>query len=143
MRRLRILLAEDNEADAYLIEEAFRRAGLEYVLDVFAHGDQAMRHIESIENPGSGSLCPDVFVLDLNLPGASGHAILEQVRLRYREVPVIIFTSSELPADVQRAVAAGATKYMRKPSQLHDFFEIGAIVKELTGKSASGSSEDC
>ena len=44
LRCLRILLAEDNAADAYLIEESLRRAGLDYVLDVFAHGDDAMRH---------------------------------------------------------------------------------------------------
>lgn len=134
MRCLRILLAEDNEADAYLIRESLRRAGLEYVLDVFTDGDDAMRHIQSIGNPGSGSLCPDAFILDLNLPGVSGQEILQTVRLRYREVPVIIFTSSEVPAEVQRALAAGATKYVRKPSDLRQFLQIGVTVKELTRK---------
>ena len=140
MRPVVILLAEDNAADAYLIKEALRRAGLEYVLDVFAHGDDAMRHIESIGKPGSGLLCPDVFIVDLNLPGVGGQEILQGIRLRYRDVPVIIFTSSEVPADVQRVLAAGATRYFRKPSDLSQFLEIGSIVKELTSKGAPRAS---
>jgi CheY-like chemotaxis protein len=142
LRPIRIFLAEDNEADAYLVQEALRRAELECVLDVFAHGDAAVRHIESMKNPGSGSLCPDLFILDLNLPGVSGHEILQLVRREHRDTPVIIFTSSEVPADVRRALAAGASTYLRKPSDLRQFLEIGNLVKHLAEKCASASSEE-
>lgn len=140
MRTIRVLLAEDNEGDVYLVDEALRRAGLDYVLDVFAHGDDAMRHIGAMERPGSGSLRPDIVILDLNLPGRSGQEILRDFRLRYREIPVIVFTSSGVKADMDGALAAGASRYFRKPSDLDEFLEIGAMVRELanfSGKSRS------
>jgi CheY-like chemotaxis protein len=141
VRKIRILLVEDNEPDAYLVEEALRRAGLDYQLDVFVHADAAMRHIDAMKQPGSESCCPDVLILDLNLPGASGQDLLERFRVDYRDVPVIVFTSSEAPADRNRAFAAGASRYVRKPSELSEFLEIGNLVKDVVGGLAPPSAE--
>jgi CheY-like chemotaxis protein len=141
MSRLHIVLVEDNEADAYLVREALRRAELECVLDVFAHGDDAMQHVKSLEDPDSGSLPPDIFILDLNLPGVGGQEILESIRLRYRDIPVIIFTSSEVRADVQRALAAGASACLRKSSDLGQYLAVGVAVKDLLSKFEAASSQ--
>jgi CheY-like chemotaxis protein len=129
VRKLRILLAEDNDGDVYLVRYSLRRASLDYELHVCTTGDEAVRHVESLSAPNA--LSPDILVLDLNLPGASGIEILRGFRKHCGGTPVLVFTSSEAPGDIDRALAAGANRYFQKPSQLRQFLQLGHIVREL------------
>ena len=58
-----------------------------------------------------------------------------------RTFPVVIVTSSDAPQDRKRAAQLGATRYFRKPPELDDFMELGAIVKELVSKPDEKSSK--
>lgn len=131
MKRLQVLLAEDNEADVFLVHEALNANGIAYEMNVAADGAQACRYLELLGTDPSIP-CPDVFLLDLNLPRSDGHELLTRFRAHplCTRVPVIIVTSSDAPKDRERTKALGATRYFRKPSDLAEFLKLGQVVQD-------------
>jgi two-component system, chemotaxis family, response regulator Rcp1 len=123
----KILLAEDNPADVYLIEEALREHQVVFEITVAEDGEAAMAMI------ASGQVKPDLILLDLNMPKRSGGEVLTHLReqLHCKTTPVIVLTSSDSPADREEALRLGATSYIRKPTGLDEFLEIGAAIKQL------------
>ena len=122
---VRILLAEDNPADVYLIEEALREHGVTFQLVVAQDGEQAIAMVSE------SALNFDIVLLDLNMPKRDGSEVLEI--LRETSTPVIVLTSSDSPVDRTEAMRLGATRYIRKPTGLDDFLAIGATIKEIVG----------
>lgn len=125
-----ILLAEDNPADVYLIEEALREHDVAYEIAVAEDGEAAISMISD------GRIKPDIILLDLNMPKRSGGEVLTRLRQdgSCKKVPVIVLTSSDSPADREEALRLGATCYIRKPTGLDEFLAIGASIKELVGR---------
>ncbi|MBV9769521.1 MAG: response regulator [Bryobacterales bacterium] len=133
-----ILVAEDNLADIYLIEEALRLHGFTYRLEIADNGEDMLKMIAKIEQDPSQS-CPDLFMLDLNLPKRPGEEILAQIRRSNRcaQVPVIVITSSDSPLDRARTRELGASYYFRKPADLENFMTIGGIVRGILEKQSN------
>lgn len=130
--RFRIVLVEDAEPDVFLVREALERAGLESELEVLDDGEKAVDFIDRLDqDPTVG--CPHLVLLDLNLPKKSGAQVLERVRQSpvCGDVPVVILTSSESPADKERAAQFKATEYFKKPSRLDEFMKLGPLVRDL------------
>lgn len=128
-----ILLVEDESNDALLLERAFRRANLSPNLKVVTDGEQAVEYLE-----GKGKFSdraefpiPSLLLLDLKLPRRSGLEVLEWIRQQdtFKEMPVIVLTSSRHTADIDKAYDLGATSYMAKPEG--NFDELAEMVKKL------------
>jgi CheY-like chemotaxis protein len=128
-KQISILLAEDNPADVYLIEEALREHGVNFNIHVAEDGEAAIRLLSKDE------IQPDIVLLDLNMPKRSGSEVLDRLRAKpgAADIPVIILTSSDSPSDREEAMRLGATRYIRKPTGLDEFIQIGATIKELAG----------
>ena len=126
-----IVLVEDNPADVLLLREALASHGVESSLFVANDGDEAIRFIDEIEK--TRLRCPDLIILDLNLPRKSGFEVLQKVRATSRccERPVVILSSSGAATDREQAARLGASCYIRKPSTLKDFLAIGAQLKAI------------
>jgi chemotaxis family two-component system response regulator Rcp1 len=126
----RIWIAEDNPADVYLIEEALRRHEFAYHLEIADNGEEMLKMIAVIDQDTSAN-CPDLFLVDLNLPRRPGDEVLARIRQSSRcsHVPVIVITSSDSPQDRARARDLGASFYFRKPADLERFMAIGGIVR--------------
>jgi CheY-like chemotaxis protein len=133
---IEILLAEDNPADIYLIREALKYHGVEASLKVATDGKDVLEQIRN-----EGAPLPGLIILDLNLPRHDGIEVLEVVRATpgLSDVPVVVLTSSDSPRDRLNALHLGATRYIRKPSNLNDFLNLGATFKELLDKSGGAS----
>ena len=71
MNPLRILLAEDNLGDVLLVQEALKSHKIPHELHVVRDGDEALAIIEHMGEP-DGIPCPDLMLLDLNLPKVDG-----------------------------------------------------------------------
>jgi CheY-like chemotaxis protein len=129
----RILLIEDNPADVFLIREALREEHVDASVDVVDHGDRARRLIE--EHRNSGDSCPNLVLLDLNLPGLDGLALLELMRDRNwcTRTPVIVFTSSESRLDYERAMLLGVERFLHKGPGYEAFVNVGRIIKQMLG----------
>jgi chemotaxis family two-component system response regulator Rcp1 len=129
------VLAEDNPADVYLVEEAIEHYSLRIQLHVVQDGELAANYFKSAESDQSVP-CPSLLILDLNLPKLSGKEVLERVRssVKYRNIPVLIITSSDSPAEREQLKMLGADRYFRKPNDYEQFLEIGLILRELINR---------
>jgi len=132
-----ILLAEDNPADVYLVREALREHQVDCQVKVAAEGHEVLRFLNT---PATTGVLPALIILDLNLPRHDGLEILQKIRTmgEFSHVPVVVLTSSDSPRDRLNAAALGATLYLRKPSSLQAFLELGAVFKELLETKSAG-----
>lgn len=129
----RIFLAEDNPADVFLIERALKEHKIVFDLEVAENGKQALSFLRRLDGSIGESAPPSLIVLDLNLPQHDGAEILQRIRQTraLSSVPVVVLTSSDSPRDQHTALQSGASRYIRKPSNLQEFMAIGAALKEL------------
>ena len=140
----KILLAEDNPADVYLIREALREHGVECSIRVAGDGREVLS-ILSNEKPADESERLSLIILDLNLPRHDGLEILERLKqsVWFGDVPVVVLTSSDSPQDRLMATHLGARRFLRKPSSLEQFLNLGAVFKELLDRAdAKGFSNE-
>ena len=124
-----ILLAEDNPADVYLVHEALKEHGVACTVRTATDGKDVLTLLSSPDD----NWCPDLIILDLNLPRHDGLELLEKLKSSetMTHVPTVVLTSSDSPRDRIRADQLGATLYIRKPSNLEQFLQLGGIFKEL------------
>ncbi|MEX2528408.1 MAG: response regulator [Gemmatimonadota bacterium] len=106
-----VVLADDNDDHALLIKMALERAAPGMVSVTRArNGDEALELV--LDTP------PDLLLLDLNMPGRSGHEVLERVKgdEKLRRVPVAVLTSSDRDEDVARSYGLGGNHFITKPA---------------------------
>ena len=129
---VRILLVEDNAGDIFLVRRALEKQGLKHHLTIARNGEEAMQLLKQAEN-GPITDAPELVLLDLNLPKVDGGQILSHIRqtYAYAATPVIIITSSDSPADRDRALSLGANVYFRKPTDLSSFMQLGGVVEQF------------
>jgi two-component system, chemotaxis family, response regulator Rcp1 len=143
MREIHVLLAEDNRGDVLLVREALTAHHLSYTLHVASDGAQAVDFVARMGQPGEAP-CPDILLLDLNLPRVDGHEVLREFR-RHPDcatTPVIVVSSSDSPRDREKVSALGVARYFRKPTNLDAFLQLGALVKELTERADPGNRDE-
>lgn len=112
-----------------MVRRALEEHGVEGELIVIADGEKAIEFIQAID--AAAAPCPDLAIVDLNLPKKPGREVLEQMRMseRCRHIPVVILSSSDAERDKADAARLGASRYIRKPSKLDDFLNLGGIFK--------------
>ena len=127
-----VLLIEDSPADIYIVRESLKKHLKDVQLQVLSDGEKAFDMIEATEADDSAP-APAILILDLNLPKRSGQEILQRIRQssKLARVPVVIFTSSDSPADRAETTKLGATAYFRKPADLEEFMCIGKVVQSV------------
>jgi two-component system, chemotaxis family, response regulator Rcp1 len=129
--RYTVLLAEDNPGDVFLVRRALEKQGLDVNLVIVEDGQAALQFIERADADPAID-CPDLILLDLNLPRASGNRVLTRLRQspRCATTPIIVITSSDSPLDKESASRLGANEYFQKPVDLAGFMQIGRIVAQ-------------
>lgn len=133
-RTVEIFLAEDNPADVYLIREALEEKRLDHHLSVVEDGEKAATYLSSL---GSGQPCPDIILLDLNMPKQDGDELLRQVRAHPEcgSKPVIVMSASDSPKDHAMIASLGAT-FFKKPADLDQFCQIADLIVSKLSASA-------
>jgi CheY-like chemotaxis protein len=128
---LNLLLVEDNLPDALIIREAIKKEKLPVLVHIVADGERALEFIMAAETD-SAALCPHFLLLDLNLPKVDGIEVLRAIRAteKFRQIPVLVVTSSDSPADLQEVAKLGAG-YFRKPVTYLEFVKIGPFLKSF------------
>ncbi len=109
-----ILLIDDNPGECELFRLALVQTGIEVTLFTEHDADAAAHFLE--DRAGRHSL-PLLILLDLHLLTQHGGELLKRLRADYRfaSIPVVIFTTSDDPADLATAYGHGANGYVVKP----------------------------
>lgn len=125
---LPILLIEDNPMDVDLTRRAFVRHNLTNPLEVARDGQDAVNLIEDWK---AGDLVPSVILLDLKLPKVSGLDVLRVIRAHpvFRNVPVVVLTSSSEDNDIHEAYLIGANSYIVKPVDFDKFIDVARQIE--------------
>ena len=136
VRRITVVLVEDDANDVLLIRRAFEKSAGAIPLVHLADGDAAVRYLagESPYENRLGSPGPTIMLLDIKLPLRSGFEVLSWARSQPSEVkrlPILMLTSSGQKADIDRAFDLGATAYLRKPSRATLLSELVADLKNF------------
>ena len=113
---MRLLLVEDDEIQIRLYERTIAESFDDIELDVNREVAEAIVTVDAV----SRNDVPDLVLLDLRLPDGSGFEVLDRIRARRDlvDVPVMVWSGSDLPADMNTAYASGASAYLVKPQDL-------------------------
>jgi chemotaxis family two-component system response regulator Rcp1 len=117
-----VLVVDDNPADRELTVEALSRCSCAHDVHAVPDGIEALKLLRR-EGRYASVRPPDLIILDLNLPGKDGRAVLAEVKAdsRLKQTPIIIFSTSAAQSDVSRSMELGANSYVTKPGNLKDF----------------------
>jgi len=126
---------EDNKTDVFLIREAIGSCRIDAEIEVLRDGEAALIWFQKVDEQHADA-CPDLILLDMNLPKRSGDEVLRHLRssTNCRHSMVVIVSSSDAPQDREAVDTLGGAGYFRKPSSYDEFMKLGPMVKALLDK---------
>lgn len=127
-----ILLADDDSDDRDLFKEAIGLVNPHVQVTIVRDGEELIEYLTN-NLPG-----PDMIFLDLNMPRKNGKECLDEItnHTRWKEIPVVIYTTSINPKDVEDCARKGAFDFVRKPNSFED---LKIILKEFVNDDGSGA----
>lgn len=108
---MRVLLIDDHALVRRGIEQLLVSRGIEVVASV-GSGPEGIAQAEA--------LAPDIILLDVKMPGMTGHEVLAELRQRGNRTPVLMLTMSRDEADLEAALRGGAKGYLLKDMEPED-----------------------
>jgi CheY-like chemotaxis protein len=122
METLTIVLVEDDDGHAALVERNLRRAGLENQFFRFTNGQQAL---DALRDPAELGSTPCVLLLDIKMPWLDGVEVLRRLKgdPRTSRIPVIMLTTADDPREIQRCYELGCNIYITKPVEYEQFVD--------------------
>jgi CheY-like chemotaxis protein len=117
-----IVMIEDDEGHARLIEKNIRRAGISNQIHHFLDGTSALEFLfNAPEGPALNG--PALVLLDLNLPDMSGTDILARIKSEgpLKRTPVVVLTTTDDKIEIQRCYDLGCNVYITKPVNYESF----------------------
>lgn len=124
-RAITVLIIDDDEDDRFFMEQAFKTDSPATQLYLAPGGQQAL-DLLNLTRP-----LPDVVLLDLNMPGLSGFEVLKQLKqsTHYQQIPVVILTTSDAPADQAQCRQLGAAEFITKPTTYNGLSAIAQRIR--------------
>lgn len=127
-----VVVVEDSKTDARLILQALLQDDRHLQVTVLTDGDRASSHLREPHWESELPFGPsDLVFLDLNLPGKGGMELLSELKAtpRLSGVPIIVFTGSKEPDEIQRCYDLGANCVASKPDSLEPFVDTVQHIK--------------
>jgi CheY-like chemotaxis protein len=117
-----ILVVDDNPGDVELIHEAMQSGRVLSRISVTADGESALAFLNRAQGY-EGAPCPDLILLDLNIPRKDGFEVLKAVRDNpaLSRIPVVILSSSQACDDISKCYNLHANCFISKPAEVDEF----------------------
>lgn len=130
--RVVVLVVDDNPADIVLAREALAGSPIRSEIADCADGEEALEFLHK-RRKYENAMRPDLVILDLKLPKKDGLAVLAAVKSDpdLKQIPIVIFSTSQLHQDITRSYQLGANCYVSKPGNLNDFFSAVKSIEEF------------
>jgi CheY-like chemotaxis protein len=123
-----ILAADDEEADRFVLNLALEKARLPHPVVIVRDGQEVVDYLSGHAPFMDREIhpLPSLLLLDLKMPRLDGFEILAWLatRLDFKELPVVVLSSSSADSDIQMARQLGAREYFIKPHALSDWVSI-------------------
>lgn len=131
-RPIEILLVEDNPGDVRLVVEALRDGKVQNKLHIAKDGMEATAFLHR-EGEYADAPCPDLILLDLNLPKKDGSEVLAEIKEdpALKHIPVVILTSSREKEDITKIYNLHANCYITKPIDLEQFMMVVKSISDF------------
>src|ERR1043166_9252674 len=130
----KLLIAEDDPGDIFLLQRAFSLAGVSAPLYFVRDGQEAIDYLggQAAYADRSTHPLPDLMLLDLKMPRLNGFAVLEWLRQQpgLKRLLVTILPSSDQPQDINRAYDLGANSYLLKPHNSQQLSDLVSRVQQ-------------
>ncbi|MDZ8026921.1 MAG: response regulator [Nostoc sp. SerVER01] len=122
-----LLVVEDSNEDFRMLQRLMRRMSVQNPIHRCTNGDEVIEFLyqnrsdtyDQGEDTCNSQLAlrPSVILLDLNLPGIDGRDILARLKQdnSFKEIPIVVFTTSSNPKDIELCYQKGANGYLVKP----------------------------
>ena len=132
LHQIEILLVEDNPADVELAQEALEESKLACCLNVVQDGEAALAYLRK-KPPYQATTCPDLIILDLNLPKKDGREVLKEIKedVSLKIIPVVVLTMSRSDEDTLKAYQLHANCYITKPIDFEQFIKVVKSVEDF------------
>ena len=116
-KRFEILVVDDDKEDHVIMLDYFQDFGMGDKVYFVENGKNALQYLDEISDDDS---LPHLIILDLNMPILNGTQTLVKIKQtsRYRNIPVIIFSTSENETERRKCLSFGAVDYMVKPTTM-------------------------
>lgn len=130
MNPIDILLIEDNPGDVLLAREALTNGGGDHLVRTAPDGQSALALLRCASERGT---LPDLVLLDVHLPGMSGHDVLTEIKSDpdLEALPVVMLSSSRAESDVRGSYERHASCYVAKPIVLDDYFDVVRSIEDF------------
>src|SRR5688500_7469311 len=117
-RQCTILIVDDDENDIFFVKRAFTEINVHCTFQILKNGQEVVDYLEGADEYSNREKypLPMMILVDLKMPITDGFQVLACLRARegIKVIPTVIFSSSDLPADVTRAHELGANSFMTK-----------------------------
>jgi CheY-like chemotaxis protein len=127
-----ILIVEDSDEDFEVLRRFLQKSSMVVSSSRCVNGEQALAFLYRIGKyqERQSSPCPSLIILDLNLPGTDGRDVLRRVKQdnKLKTIPVVIFTTSSNPKDIEECYEYGANGYIVKPL---NFDQLKQVISTL------------
>ncbi len=129
MKKIRILLVEDNKNDAFLVREALEEQDFLKELYHVVNGAEAIKFLQK-EKPYDTVVMPDLILMDINMPVMDGHEALKKIKSieKVKHIPILMLTTSSRKEDILKAYNEQTSSYIVKPD---DIFELEILAKSI------------
>ncbi|ERM80400.1 hypothetical protein P872_22005 [Rhodonellum psychrophilum GCM71 = DSM 17998] len=130
MKKLIILLVEDNKEDAFLIREAMEEQAFLKELYHVMNGAEAINFLKK-ETPFEKVKMPDLILMDINMPIMDGHEALQKIKSmsELKHIPILMLTTSSRKEDIMKAYKEQSSSYIVKPDDIYGLDSLAETLK--------------